>query len=261
MKKQALSIALWSSLAQNVCAMRKKLYSFSLFLVGILILKGAYYRMSAQAATALIVVLFFAITLPFTFRSIVWTRFLSHTKKGNYDKALRILESKLYSTLFGKFDQNWNILRIYLSCQDAKKIEFQTRKLLTMNLNKRQMYQVCSNVYFYFLDAKNTQICKELLEQLKFCAKEEEYQYNKMLYRIMIEKQYDDIDTILKLIDKQKQNEESQQELGLLQYLLALQYSYKKDKSNCEKYAKLAKTNLKGTPYYSKAKHLVQQTY
>ena len=56
---------------------------------------------------------------------------------------------------------------------------------------------------------------------------------------------------------KKYQREDQLVQIGLLQYLLGLQYSYQKNKEKTEMYLKKAKVNLKGTPYHKKIKRLL----
>ena len=64
-----------------------------------------------------------------------------------------------------------------------------------------------------------------------------------MLYRILIEKKSEDIPLVNELLSKHPDD----QQQGILQYLLGLQYQYLSD-------TKQAKKNLKGTPYHKKVK-------
>ena len=74
--------------------------------------------MTTMQAAVFVTLLFIALAIPFIVRSIVWSRFINQMKKGNAQKALSILQSKSYKLLFSEYDQNWNILRVYISLGD-----------------------------------------------------------------------------------------------------------------------------------------------
>lgn len=220
--------------------------------------------MTPIQASVFVTLLFVALAIPFIVRNIVWSRFINQMKKGNASKAISILRSKSYQLLFSEYDQNWNLLRVYLSIGDSKKIEAQAEKLFQKKLTKSQSYQIASQTYFYFLDLQNKEWSKRLLEKIKESDHTEEYEYDCMLYRVLIEKKSEDIakiEAMLQEKEHQKVKKADQEDhsfhIGLLQYLLALQYSYQKNTSQKEYYAKQARNHLKNTPYYRKAKQLL----
>lgn len=210
--------------------------------------------MTTMQAAVFVTLLFIALAIPFIVRSIVWSRFINQMKKGDAQKALSILRSKSYKLLFSEYDQNWNILRVYISLGDYKKIAAQVELMFQKPLSERQTYQIASQTYFYFLDAQNKEWSKFLLEKIKDSNHPEEYEYDCMLYRIMIEKMLSNKE---KDVVKKSDREDHAFHIGLLQYLLALQYGYQGNTSKKESYARKARNNLKNTPYYRKAKQLI----
>lgn len=212
----------------------------------------------------MLAIIMLVIAIPFIIRSILWNRVLNHLHKGNHEKVLVMLNSNLFRLFFKEYDRNYNILRVYLSQGDNRQIEAQTKKMLDSNLSKQQAYQIASQTYFYFLDRENKEICKRLLEHMEHSAKKDELEYDQMLYRIIIEKKSEDIQNIENMLRdkevekvKKYQKEDQQVQIGLLQYLLGLQYSYQKNREKMELYLKKAKVNLKGTPYHKKIKRLL----
>lgn len=101
---------------------------------------------------------------------------------------------------------------------------------------------------------------------LKKSAGEEELLYDRMLFRIMIEKKSEDIAEMEALLEKKEaekikkdQKQDQQVQMGILQYLLGLQYSYQKNRRQMELYLNKARVNLKGTPYHKKVKQLLNK--
>mgnify|MGYP000155141676 FL=1 len=73
-----------------------------------------------------------------------------------------------------------------------------------------------------------------------------------MLFRIMIEKKSEDIAEMEALLEKKEaekikkdQKQDQQVQMGILQYLLGLQYSYQKNRRQMELYLNKARVNLK----------------
>lgn len=122
--------------------------------------------------------------------------------------------------------------------------------MLSQNLNNSQAYQVASMTYFYFLDVQNIELSKKLLDIIERKGNEDEIAYDRMLYRILIEKKSEDIPLVNELLSKHPDN----QQQGILQYLLGLQYQYLSDTKQANYYLNKAKKNLKGTPYHKKVK-------
>ena len=109
-------------------------------------------------------------------------------------------------------------------------------------------------------------ICERLLSYIEKSAGEEELLYDRMLFRIMIEKKSEDIAEMEALLEKKEaekikkdQKQDQQVQMGILQYLLGLQYSYQKNRRQMELYLNKARVNLKGTPYHKKVKQLLNK--
>ena len=154
------------------------------------------------------------------------------------------MNSPLYTLLFTSYEKNYNILRTYMSKQDAHEITKQVEFMLSQNLNNSQAYQVASMTYFYFLDDQNVELSKKLLDIIERKGNEDEVAYDRMLYRILIEKKSEDISFVNELLSK---NSDDQQQ-GILQY------QYLSDVKQANYYFNKAKKNLKGTPYHKKVK-------
>lgn len=169
---------------------------------------------------------------------------------GQYDKAIQQMNAPLYTFLFSEYEKNYNILRTYISKQDTNEITKQVEFMLSQNLNNSQAYQVASMTYFYFLDVQNVELSKKLLDIIERKGNEDEIAYDRMLYRILIEKKSEDIPLVNELLSKHPDD----QQQGILQYLLGLQYQYLSDTKQANYYLNKAKKNLTGTPYHKKVK-------
>lgn len=206
--------------------------------------------MSLLAAIILISLILCAIAIPFFIRSFLWQSIQKKIYVGQYDKAIQQMNAPLYTFLFSEYEKNYNILRTYISKQDSNEITKQVEFMLSQNLNNSQAYQVASMTYFYFLDVQNVELSKKLLDIIERKGNEDEIAYDRMLYRILIEKKSEDIPLVNELLSKHPDD----QQQGILQYLLGLQYQYLSDTKQANYYLNKAKKNLKGTPYHKKVK-------
>lgn len=215
----------------------------------------------------MLLVIMIAVSVPFVVRSLIWNRILKLLQHGRYEEVLNRLDRPLFKIFFKEYDRDYNKLRVYLAQSNGKRIEEQTKLILGKKLTARQSYQIASQTYYYFLDCGNEEICTQLLAFIKQTATLEEVNYSTMLYRILIERKSEDIEEVEKLLHekrieniKKDQKEEQQVQMGILQYLLGLQYFYKKDKAKMEHYLNKAKSNLKNTPYQKKIKQLLRSS-
>lgn len=220
--------------------------------------------MRDEIIIAIITIAMIAVAIPFMIRSLLWNRILKQLHKGDYDDVLKRLHSMPYRLLFTAYDRHYNCLQVYLATSDNQCIEKQMDTLLTMNLSERQAYQVASQTYFYFLEKEQKAMCIKLLSLIEKKADCETIAYNQMLFRILIEKRGDDIEFLKQMLQnleqepiKKDQADDQQKKIGLLQYLLGLQYSYQKECKQMNYYLQKAKANLKGTPYQKKVKQLL----
>lgn len=206
--------------------------------------------MNIFAAVTLIALILCAIAIPFFIRSFLWHSILKKIYAGQYDKAIDQMNAPLYTLLFTSYEKNYNLLRTYISKQDTALITKQVESMLASHLNNSQAYQVASMTYFYFLDAQNEKLAKEMLTIIERKGNNDEIEYDQMLYRILIEKKSEDISFITELLSHHSDT----QQQGILQYLLGLQYQYNADIKQANYYLNKAKKNLKGTPYHKKVK-------
>lgn len=204
------------------------------------------------------------IAVPFIIRSLLWNHILRLLKKGSYKKVLQKLQAPLMKLFFTEYALNYNILRVYLAISDNAKVKQQTKLLLNKKRSDRQSYQIASATYFYFIEQEDRAMCKQLLTILEENASVEEYKYDTMLFRILIEKKSDDIDCIKKLLQektdhpvKRFEQEDHTIQIGILQYLIGVQYTYQKNDAEMRVWLKKAKSNLKHTPYLKKIKQML----
>lgn len=216
--------------------------------------------MTPQVLLILILVIALAASFPMFYRTYLWNKFLKHLKNNNSEQALKILNSTQYKVAFGKDSQNWNLLRFYISRNDTKNVKALTSELLGSSISKQQAYRIFSNAYFYFLSNEDKEMSAKLLTRLEDILEDSQKEQFNMLYRVLIEKKSEDIERVNELLanmEKEKDSASKKSQVGLLQYLLGVQYYYQDNKKEAEKWLKKAKTNVKGSPLEKHIKKLI----
>ncbi len=216
--------------------------------------------MTKELAATLVILSMIALGVPMLIRTFIWNRFLKLMKQEKDEEALKILNSTYYKVMFGDYNRKWNLMRFYISRDNTSVVREMTTNLLYDNLSKDQAYQIFSNAYFYFLSQHDAEMTARILDRLEPVLEEDSREQYHMLYRVMIEKKSDDIERVQQLIEekeKEKQSYSKSSQLGMLQYLLGMQYSYIGDKKEAEKWLKKAKTNVKGSPLEKEIKKVL----
>ena len=98
--------------------------------------------MSIEFIVAVVILISFAVALPWMFRSILWNRAMRALQKGDSKQAKIIFESRLFVILFGKFSSEWNLFRLAMGGGDKKEIEKRTRRILDGDYSKKQQITV-----------------------------------------------------------------------------------------------------------------------
>lgn len=216
--------------------------------------------MTRKLAGTLVIMIMIAIALPMVIRTVIWRRFLKYMNQDKSEEALKILNSSYYRLFFGGYSQKWNLLRYYISRNDTEQVKRRVTTMLTDKFDPNEAYQIYSNAFYYFMSLKDKEMCLKLLGRLDDIADSEQKEYFHMLYRVMIEEKSEDIKTVTKMIEKKEQEKDSSSkgsQLGMLQYLLGMQYRYKGNEKEAEKWLKKALNNVKDTPLEKEIKKII----
>ncbi|WP_075878344.1 hypothetical protein [Merdibacter massiliensis] len=214
--------------------------------------------MSVEFIVVVILLISFAIALPWILRSVLWNRAMRAMQKGNVKKAKSIFESRAFLLLFGKFSSEWNLFRIAIGEGNKKEIGKRTRRIVDGDFSKKQKIIIAKAAYFYYLDQSNEEMCKELLSVIQESNDQKEVRQNEMLYRVLIEKKHEDIEYVLQLIEEEKAKKVKDPiQYGILQYILGIQYLSIGQKEMAKDVLKKAKQNLRNTPYSKRVKALL----
>ena len=216
--------------------------------------------MTKKLAGTIVVLIMIAVAIPMFIRTAIWNRFLKYMKQDKNEEALKILNSSYYRLFFGDYSQKWNLLRYYISRNDTAEVKQRITSLLADKFSPNEAYQLFSNGFFYFMSLKDKEMCSKLLSRMDDITDSEQKEYFHMLYRVMIEEKSEDIEAVTELIAKKEREKDSNSknsQLGMLQYLLGIQYHYQGDAKEAEKWLKKAKNNVKGSPLEKEIKKII----
>ena len=216
--------------------------------------------MTKKLAGTIVILIMIAVAIPMFIRTAIWNRFLKYMKQDKNEEALKILNSSYYRLFFGDYSQKWNLLRYYISRNDTAEVKQRITSLLADKFSPNEAYQLFSNGFFYFMSLKDKEMCSKLLSRMDDITDSEQKEYFHMLYRVMIEEKSEDIEAVTELIAKKEREKDSNSknsQLGMLQYLLGIQYHYQGDAKEAEKWLKKAKNNVKGSPLEKEIKKII----
>ena len=217
--------------------------------------------MSKEAYLTIFMICLMALAIPYIFRYTYNAKLKQANEKGDMEESLKILNSRIYSYLFGKYTTLWNKLKLYMATNDISNIESITNEVIYGRFSKKEKHQVANRTFFFFINDENKEMSKRVLDCLKKVADTEEYEFDKIMFKILIEHNAndDDVEVIEAMLAKlKKQNLSSDKNIiGIIQYMLAVHYKDHKDNKKAESYLNHAKKNLKGTPYHSKIKNMM----
>ncbi len=203
------------------------------------------------------------IFLPIIIRKQLLKKMILALDHKDFDTLYEILDSKLCIKSYPLFNREFMRLNGYLSQEDDKKIVKQFDYLKSLNLAPKQMASVSTRGFYYYLEKKNKIKAEEMLTLAKGCADERSYQNMEIQDSILLKKESKYIDECKKMLDSiwdgnSTIKEEDKYPIGTMQYMIGLQYNYKKDEENAKKYLKDALVNLQDTPYETEIQKLLK---
>ena len=216
--------------------------------------------MSLQQSLLLFFLILMAIGFPYLIRANVKTNLRKCNNNKDYEGSLKILNGRLYSYLFGKYATLWAKIQLFMATNDIEQLSETVTKVIDGRFTKKEKNQAISTTYFFFINAEDKETCKKLLNCLKDVSKPEEYEFDKTMYRILLEKNSteDDAQIVLEKYNiMKKQSHVNKNQLGIMEYMLGMHYTNVKDTKEAERYLNHAKLHLKGTPYHAKVKNML----
>lgn len=189
------------------------------------------------------------------FKQRIFKKLVTNLQKRDFDAYFKVLDSLSCKYFYPPFNREYMRLNAYMMIPDQKKIGEQFDLMLGMRMAKKQDLDVSIKAFYYYLDEENKKKCRELLERLKKLDQEGMAHECEVIYDIFLCKETKYIET---MEEQLKDPECKGLNRGMFQYMLGLQYGYKKDHKKEMEYLQLAKEELKETPYAMKIDELLK---
>ncbi len=119
------------------------------------------------------------------------------------------------------------------------KINDRFDELLNMNLTNKQREEVVMKAFNYYLSVENKVKCKELLETINLTNNVKMKEEANMTYDIFLMKRHNHIESVL-----EKMEDIAEENRGVYEYLLSVQYNNKGDKEKAKYYGDLSKKHM-----------------
>lgn len=167
----------------------------------------------------------------------------------DYERLEKVLDSFLCKVTYTPFRREMLRLNGYSMQENVAKVDKQFSFMFNnMRLSQEQEINLNQRGFYYYMERKEYKKAEIMLKRLeKLSANHASIKIMNIMYDILACKKSKYID-ILKLAIKNTENIQDKS-LGIIEYLIALQYSYVHDIENMQIYLKRAKLNCKDTAY------------
>lgn len=216
--------------------------------------------MTFQQYLLLFFLIMMALAFPYYIRANVKTRLRKCNEKNDVEGSLKILDGRLYSYLFGKYAVLWGKIQLFMATNDMEHLAETMNAVIDGRFSVKEKNQAINTTFFFFVDAQDKEMCKKLLKHLKDHAKAEEYEFDRAMFRTLVDHSAteDDVDIIKEKIDALKNAKGNHRiQIGIMEYMLGVHYTDNCNKQAAKRYLRDAKLNLKDTPYHSKIKKII----
>lgn len=205
----------------------------------------------------IVVIVIFSIVMvfgPTILRKVTWKKIVDALGHKDFDSLYKIIDSKACKLAYPPFNREYMRLNGYLAQENDAKVEKQLKALLDMNASSKQKGSVYARAFYYYLEKGKSKDAEKMLSKGKGVVDEATYQNMQMQFSILVKEEAKYIKECQKMLDsiwdgKSALSEKDKVPVGIIQYMIGLQYSYLKDKENQEKYFSQALEKLKSTDY------------
>ena len=153
-----------------------------------------------------------------------------------WDDFNRLLDAKLTSMLYPRYNRDYLRLNSYLLREDHKRVDEMFDLLLGLNLPKMQRVDLVIKAFNYYVGQEDRKKSKELLHEIKgFEGGQAEAVAHEcqLMYDTMILKRHNDIPELERML---KEAGDDKVKSCRLEYLLALQYKNKGDEAKFQEF-------------------------
>lgn len=191
------------------------------------------------------------VLVPPLVKRVYYQRMMNDLDKGNVTAFKKHLDSLISKVTFTAFERESMRLSLCMAMGDKKQVEDQLAFMENMKLSKKQKAQLGEQGFYIYLDFGKIKKAKRILDMVETYGTPQQFHNLEIQYSILLKKE----SKYIKELTERHSRLEEQGPLGdgvnipagMLEYLIALQYSYNKDYADMKKWLKPAIAHLKGT--------------
>lgn len=221
--------------------------------------------MSREMNVAIIVILtIIMMVTPVILKKTTWNKLLYAMNNDDFDTFFKTLDGVVCKYIYAPFNREFMRLSAYLAMGDDDKVENQIDVLLKMRMNNEQRASVVSRGFYHYLQTENVKKAKSMLDFGKDVLDPKAYLNLEIQYSVLLKKESKHIEDVKNILSEMwdgtsELNGTKKIDVGVMQYLIGLQYSYRKDVDHMMEYFEPAMENLKSTLYEEDMKDIISK--
>lgn len=201
--------------------------------------------------TILLVILFLGI--PYIQRKQTWKNLNQEIMNSDYEAFYYTLDTMRCKMSMSAFERENMRLSGYISQGRKEDVEKQIKMMANMRIKKAQKLALFERAFYYYLEQGRARKAKDMMELVESISPSRVEDLN-IQYSILIKKESKYIKEVQEKLDrlwdgKSEMDMQKQMAVGVLEYLLGLQYAYKNDRTKMMEVFASAKKHLANTPY------------
>lgn len=215
----------------------------------------------------IIIIIFFTVVLigaPILIKRLTWKKLIQTMDTEDYDGFYKTLDSLACKLSYPAIERENMRLSAYIAQNRKQDIEELLNMMMNMRIKPKEKVAVGTRGFYYYLDLGKVKKARDMLDFVKANGPESSYENLELLYSVLLKKESKYIDTVKEKINhlwngSDELTGDKQLSVGIFQYLIGLQYSYKNDIENMKAYFKEAMVNVKDTPYQQSIQKILEE--
>lgn len=209
-----------------------------------------------------VVFLLLVLLVPPLVKRVYYSKLMTDLENGNLVLYEKHLDSFISKVTFSAFERESMRLSLYEAQKNMKKGDELIQFMTHMRLNRKQRAQLGERGFYFYLAQGKIKKAEHMIELVKEFGTSAQLEPLQIQHSILLKKEAKYIDEVKDRYEKLKDaNGEipsaNVNTAGTFEYLIGLQYSYKKDEANMKEWLTKAATHLKDTPFESEILELL----
>lgn len=179
----------------------------------------------------------------------------------DYEKLDKILDNFFCKITYTPFRREMLRLNGYSMQNNVGKVEQQFAFMFkNMRLTKEQEMLLAQRGFYYYMERKEYKKAEKMLKKISdIDSNYSSLKIMRLMFDILAKKETKYIEALKLSIENINNGEKNNKNIGIIEYLIALQYSYLKDTDNAKTYLNRAKIDCTGTEYEEEINQLLEQ--